>query len=407
MSKRAGRQPALWVLALLPLILQPSAAASASGLRKVVEEGDVLPDGTMVQTIEAACGEQGSFRPCVAIAARGLIAFYGLTGAGVAAVFTQRGLVVEDGEVLPDGMTLGIDTNTVVGGLASSLRAALAFPGLASADSAIFTPTGLVVKRGQTLPDGTTASINFLGGLAAGARGEVAFHGSNAVFTQNGRIARAGQQLPDGTVAKGISFFGGVAARGWSGRVAFQGFTDNQQAIFSQSGLVAKVGELADGTALDSINLFGGLAMGRHGVVVFHGRTEGHDAVFSQHGLLARAGDTLPDGTVLDAIRAEGGVAINRRGVVVFHGESGGRAAVFSQHGLLARAGDSLSDGTVLDAISAAGGVAISRRGRVAFHGETGGRRALFVVDSRLRAFRGIRRDSVDQKDPDLERGRS
>jgi hypothetical protein len=384
MSGRIGPKLALGALALLAGV-QSTPPANAGSLHKVVEEGEVLPDGSTVQTIDWACGSNRSFRPCIAIGGSGHVAFYGSTAAGVEAIFTQAGVLVENGGELPDGSTVGIDPSSIVGGLASNGRRRLAFPGLDGTDRALFTRTRLVVKQGETLPDGTAASINFLGGVAIVAQGGVSFHGSNAVFTDDGRITQARDTLPDGTVVGGISFFGGVASAGWTGRVAFHGFTDNRQAIFTQDGLVAEVGELPDGTALDSIDLFGGLAVNGRGEIAFHGRTAGHDAVFNQHGLIARAGDTLPDGTVLDAIQAEGGVAINGRGIVVFHGVTGGKGAVFTQYGLLAEEGEVLADGTVLERIRADGGVAINFRGEVAFHGEAAGKGAVFVFNHRLR----------------------
>ncbi len=287
--------------------------------------------------------------------------------------------MVETGEMLPDDTTPGIDATTIVGGLARSLRG-LAFPALDGTTKALFTPAGLVVKQGDTLPDGSTASVNFLGGLAINARAQVAFHGSNAVYTQDGEIVQARQVLRDGTIASAISPFGGVASRGASNRVAFHGFTDNQQAIFTQDGLVAKVGLLPDGTRLQSINLFGGLAMSPRGELAFHGRTDGYDAVFNQWRLIARAGGRLRDGTRLGAIDADGGIAINRRGIVAFHGRSRGRPAVFTQEGLIARVGDRLRGGGRLEAIRADGGIAINRFGQVAFHGVTDGKPALFVA---------------------------
>ena len=357
----------------------PTVAPQAADLREVAIEGEVLPDGTTLQSIVTACSEQAPFRPCVAIGAGGRVAFYGTTGDGGLALFTQEGVVVETGEMLPDGTTLAIASTSIVGGLADSIQG-LAFPGLDDTTNALFTPAGLVVKNGATLPDGTTASLNFLGGLAIDARGRVAFHGVNAVFTQDGRQVVARQVLPDGIEASAISFFGGVASAGLRERVAFHGFTDNQQAIFTQNGLVARVGELPDGTDLQSIDLFGGLTVDRSGIIAFHGRTEGYDGVFTQLGLLARVGERLTDGAELEAILSAGGIASNARGTVAFHGETAGRQAVFTQHGVVARVGDVLRHDGRLEGIRAEGGVAINRFGHVAFHGVVDGRAALIVA---------------------------
>lgn len=382
MSGHIGARLALGVAVLLVAAPQAPEAENAARLHEVAAEGDVLDDGTILETIEWQCGSNQSYRPCIAIGAFGRVAFYGTIGSGVAAILTQRRSVVEDGELLPDGSSPTIDASTIVGGLSSDGLWRLAFPALDDGTRALFMPSGLVVKQGDMLPDGTSASINFLGGLATNLRGDVAFHGSNAVFTQDGRVARARDTLADGTVVDGISFFGSVATGGWRDQVAFHGFTDNRQAIFDRDGVVVEIGELPDGTRLDWIDLVGRLAIGRDGRVVFHGRTDGHDAVFSQHGLIARTGDTLPDGTVLEEIRAEGGIAIDRRGVVVFHGVAHGRGALFTQHGLLVEEGDRLADGNRLERIRAAGGVAIDFRGHVAFHGEVAGKGAVLVARS-------------------------
>jgi hypothetical protein len=375
---------ALGALATLIACFPANSWAHRSDLRAVVVEGDVLPDGTTLKTLVTACDDLEPYRPCLALGAGGLVAFYGTTGDGIPAIFTQRGVIVENGETLPDGTTLGIDDATGAAGLANSIRG-LAFAGLAATDptttkNALFTPQGVVVENGETLPDGSTASINFLGGLSIDARARVAFHGLNAVYTQEGLVVEARQVLPDGTEASAISFFGGVANSGLRDRVAFHGFTDNKQAIFTQRGLVAIVGLLPDGSYLQSIDLLGGLAMSPTGEVAFHGRTEGYDGVFSQRGLLARAGKRLRDGSKLEAIRAEGGIAINRRGTVAFHGVTRGKQAVLTQGGVLAKVGDRLRGGGTLEAISAKGGIAIDHLGQVAFHGITGGKPALFIA---------------------------
>ena len=376
---RMSAHHGLTLAALAMLALLPMTAPEAADVRKVATAGEVLPDGTALQSIVSRCSEGPPFRRCVTIGDAGQVTFYGTTGGGIFAIFTQRGVMVEDGELLPDGTTVGIDSNTMVGGLARSVRG-FAFPGLDVTSNTLFTPRGAVVQHGATLLDGTTASLNFLGGLAIDARGRVAFHGLNAVFTLDGRQVVARQVLPDGTEARAISFFGGVANAGLRERIAFHGFTDNQQAIFTQDGLVARVGELPDGTDLQSIDLFGGLTINPAGIIAFHGRTDGYDGVFSQLGLLARAGTQLTDGSELEAILSAGGIASNARGAVAFHGATAGRQAVFTQHGVVAKVGDRLRPAGTLEAIHAEGGVAINRSGHVAFHGVVDGKAALIVA---------------------------
>ena len=106
--------------------------ADRSHLRAVAIEGEVLPDGTTLQTLVAACIEDSPHRPCLALGAGGDVAFYGTTGDGIEAVFSRRGVIVENGETLPDGLVLDISASTFVGGLARSNRT-LAFPGLTPA----------------------------------------------------------------------------------------------------------------------------------------------------------------------------------------------------------------------------------------------------------------------------------
>jgi len=65
-----------------------------------------------------------------------------------------------------------------------------------------------------------------------------------------------------------------------------------------------------------AINLFGDVA--------FHGRTGGVKAVFTQNGLVAKVGDNLDGGTTLNEIWDNGGVAINAYDrQMAFHGQVG------------------------------------------------------------------------------------
>ena len=154
-------------------------------------------------------------------------------------------------------------------------------------------------------------------------------------------------------------------------------------------GLVAKVnGTLLDTTTIVAdIDENGGVAINAFGDVAFHGDAvdpavggDSVKAVFTQDGLVAKVGDILPDGTPLEDIEVKGGVAINLFGDVTFHGRTGGVKAVFTQDGLVAKVGDNLSDGTTLDEIWDSAGVAINPFGsEVAFHGKAGAADAVFV----------------------------
>ena len=83
---------------------------------------------------------------------------------------------------------------------------------------------------------------------------------------------------------------------------------------------------LPDGTLIDEINDAGGVAINIFGDVVFQGRTGRVKAVFTQYGVVAKVGDNLADGTTLKEINDNAGftrsVAINPYGTeVAFQGQ--------------------------------------------------------------------------------------
>jgi hypothetical protein len=82
---------------------------------------------------------------------------------------------------------------------------------------------------------------------------------------------------------------------------------------------------------LKIINTHAGVAINLFGDVVFHGTTgESVKAVFTQNGLVAKVGDILDDGTTLADIYDTAGVAINPYGrEVAFHGLGSTGSAVF------------------------------------------------------------------------------
>ncbi len=208
------------------------------------------------------------------------------------------------------------------------------------------------------------------------------------------QAVREASDLPDGTPLDDITESGGVAINDFD-EVAFHGQTvdpdaggDSLKAVFTSDELVAKEGDtLTDDTLLDDIDENGGVAINIFGDVAFHGDAIVPDAggdsvkaVFTQDGLVAKVGDILPDGTPLDEIEVSGGVAINLFGDVAFHGQTGGVKAVFTQDGLVAKVGDNLADGTTLNEIWDTAGVAINPYGhQVAFHGKVGDTDAVFV----------------------------
>jgi hypothetical protein len=254
---------------------------------QVAEQWVPLPDGT----ISAEINDYGG----VAINLFGQVAFHsrieveGQT-TWVPAVLTQDGLVVKEGDTLPDGTIL--NTISSEGGVAINDRGQVAFHGEvvdpdlgADTRAALFTQDGLVVKEGDILPDGTIlGAIRKNAGVAINLFGQVAFQGRvfdpvfgidtvAAVFTQDGLVVKEGDTLPDGTILEDLSETGGVAINDF-GLVAFHGGIGSTKVVFTQNGLVAKEGDnLSDGTTtLEEISDTGGVSINFFGEVAFLGK---------------------------------------------------------------------------------------------------------------------------------------
>ena len=213
------------------------------------------------------------------------------------AVFTQNGQLVKERDTLPDGISVGYIDET--GGVAINFLGMVAFHGAILEanglidDVAVFTQDGVVARQNDTLPDGNSIeSINETGGVAINFLGMVAFHGflpaiagdvegsPPAVFTQDGVVVKRGDTLPDGTIVDEIDPSGGVGID-FSGNVVFHGRTNGVEAVFTQNGLVAKVGDiLPDATRLHKIYAAGGVAISEFGEIVFHGIAGETQAVF-------------------------------------------------------------------------------------------------------------------------------
>ena len=203
--------------------------------RVAAREASELPDGTTLEEILESGG--------VAINDFDEVAFHGrvVDPAAVSdtlkAVFTSDGLVARVASELPDGNTL--DDINEDGGVAINLFGDVVFHGSivnpAGSDSvkAVFTQAGVVVKEGDKLPDGTTVDeITVQSGVAINLFGDVVFHGRTgnvkAVFTQNGLVARVGDNLADGTTTlKEIWENAGVAINTYGFEVAFHGGVEN------------------------------------------------------------------------------------------------------------------------------------------------------------------------------------
>jgi hypothetical protein len=277
---------------------------------RVAAEGDTLADGTTLATLDEidAAGK-------VAINNFDQVAFHGkietegaIAGEKFRAVFISDGkttrLVAREGTDPPVGPPLAEILES--GGVAISDSNEVAFHGRVvnpdfGGDSleAVFSTDGLVAWEASELPDGTTLDdINADGGVAINLFEEVAFHGS---VVDAGAGSDAVKAVLTGEVSTGAE-------------------------------VVVKEGDtLPDGTTVDEINVHSGVAINVYGDVVFHGRTGGVKAVFTQNGLVAKVGDTLADGTTtLKEIWEDAGVAINPYGFeVAFHGKVDSTDAVF------------------------------------------------------------------------------
>jgi hypothetical protein len=315
---------------------------------KVVAQGDTIGD-TVLKTIHMDSG--------VAINHEGLVAFHGdafnpdAPHDSFAAVFTQDRVIVREGDTVPGGTVYEIYEwgNVAINNNLNKV----AFHGRVEIEEgpkarrAVFTATDgqdtqVVAQVGSTLPDETTvAYIYESGSVAINDFDVVAFHGA----------------VDDPVIPENLL-----------------------KAVFTTDGKVAVVGDiLEDGTTLNAINDTGGVAINLLGDVAFHGsgvqNDHSVDAVFTQYGVVAKVGDLLPDGTLIDEINDAGGVAINIFGDVVFQGRTGRVKAVFTQYGVVAKVGDNLADGTTLKEINDSAGwtrsVAINPYGtEVAFQGQ-------------------------------------
>jgi hypothetical protein len=217
---------------------------------QVLQEDSVLPDGTTVVEIEESGGVAFNAFGQVAFHGTAAVPDFGLDA--IEAVFTSDGLVAMVNSELPDDPLIEGTTVAEInvdGGVAINSSGKVAFlgkpldPDLSINVQAVFTQDGLVVKEGDKLPDGTiVVEINVDGGVAINDFDKVAFHGKavdpdlggdavKAVFTQDGLVAREDENLTDGTTLSEISEKGGVAINN-AGQVAFHGKVGTTAAVF-------------------------------------------------------------------------------------------------------------------------------------------------------------------------------
>jgi hypothetical protein len=103
----------------------------------VAKEGDILPDGTLIEEIEVNGG--------VAINVFGEVAFHGRTG-GSKAVFTQNGLVAMVGDNLADGTTTLDEIWDTAGVAINPFGSQVAFHGKVGTTDAVFVGLAPVVE---------------------------------------------------------------------------------------------------------------------------------------------------------------------------------------------------------------------------------------------------------------------
>ena len=208
------------------------------GTSVAAREGSDMPDGTTLEEILESGG--------VAINDMANVAFHGrvvadkLFGDTLKAVFTtEDGMVAQEASNLKEDGTLLDDINED-GGVAVNFWGKVAFHGTVieagagnDAVKAVCTQDRVVVKEGDTLPDGSTvAEISVHSGVGINLFEDVVFHGRTAdgvkaVFSQHGVVAKVGDNLGDGDSLQEIWEDVGVAINPFGFDVAFHGAIPN------------------------------------------------------------------------------------------------------------------------------------------------------------------------------------
>lgn len=235
-------------------------------------------------------------------------------------------------------------------------------PGVQAADYTL----SVVAKTGDTLPDGSTIGIHiFSRSIALNDAGQVAFHGTiqdvmnkEALYTQDGIVVKTGDTLPDGAMLH--TLMRESSAINTTGQIAFVGRTDPSGglSILTQEGVVMEPGDtLPDGSIfVGALAYDSGIAINDAGLVACFGAIESsvpsvsNFVLLTQEGVVAADGSTLEDGSTVQQL-IEYAVDSNNRGQVAFIGyppSQPGVAAVYTQAGLVATEGDPVSDGSTL-----------------------------------------------------------
>ncbi len=356
--------------------------AEAATLRVVAVTGDVAPGtgGATYASFNApALNDVGE------TAFRALLTGGGVTTANNVGIFTSRGLAAREGDVAP-----GTDSAVFISPGAPALNntGETAFTGLLSGagvtganNGGIFTTgVGLVAREGDVAPGTGGATYSRFDNPALNDAGETAFRGflsgvgvtmanDSGIFASSGLVAREGDESPDTAGATYSGF--GFPVRNEVGETAFRGFLsgagvtgNNNEGIFTSSGLVAREGDVAPGTGGATYSSFvDGLSLNDAGKAAFQAFLIGASVtgannvgIFTDSGVVAREGNVAP-GTGGATFSAFGSPALNNAGETAFSANLTGagvtganNSALFlsdrlGEVSLLAREGDVLDLG--------------------------------------------------------------
>jgi hypothetical protein len=310
-------------------------------------------------------------------------------------ILTQHGLVACENGFLADGtevMNIDVEAGHPINNNGTVAFQGFAVPPGGGIAIGSMTQNGVVIELGQVLGDGTTVGPVPAGGLTAlNDAGQVAMVAETApdtiaVMTLSGVQAEEGTPLPDGTViigagdsTDGIALLGSELTTNTLGDLAFHAVRDDMAlSVMSNSGKIVATGDtLGDGTTVVNNIVPTRLALADDGTATFFALVagSGDPHIITQHGVLAGPGSTLGDGSVVsDMATLLAGFDSNDTGNLAFVGRVAGFPgldAVLSETGIVAMEGDMIG-GYQLDSIIVAleNPMAINAAGDIAFFAE-------------------------------------
>jgi hypothetical protein len=195
------------------------------------------------------------------------------------------------------------------------VTAVILFGTAGAADAASPYTLTIVAKTGDTIGGKTLVVVE---SLVINDSGTIAFRGlfsgGSGIFTPSALLATTGDTIGGKTLTNLE-----VPAINDSGTVAFFGTFSGGSGIFTPSALLAKTGDTIGGKTLTSfppsaLTGLGSPAINDSGTVAFLGAFSGGSGIFTPSALLAKNGDTIGGKT----LSAFGSPAINDRGAVAF-----------------------------------------------------------------------------------------